>query len=177
MKSLKGRLAQEENLVEAVARLWGVDPAKQDRAATITLLTERMQDAFWARGVWEQLGDDEQLCLFQALTADDRGGGTPCERVRKRAKLSAPAFETAIMCLLASGLLEEGEVLLKPAVRRPELLQPMYERAVFCYRECARVLHQTGQERFTAFLDRTAMSLDRLLGTRSWEQLQDLDVS
>jgi hypothetical protein len=174
MRSLKSRLVQDAHLVGAVARLWGVDPARQDGAATVSLLTQRMQDAFWARGVWESLEPGERICLFQALTGDERGKGIACERLRKRTKLAEPVFEMAIARLLASGLLEEGEVQQKPSVRRPELLQLVSERAVFVYRECAQSLCQTGQELFTAFHDRTSMSLDRLVGARSWEQLQDL---
>lgn len=174
MRSLKSRLVQDAHLVGVVARLWGVDPTRQDGAATVSLLMQRMQDPFWARGVWQSLEPGERVCLFQALTGDERGKGIACERLRKRTKLAVPVFEQTIVRLLASGLLEEGEVQQRPLVRRPELLQPVSERAVFVYRESVQSLCQTGQELFTAFHDRTSMSLDRLVGARSWEQLEDL---
>ena len=175
-KSLKTRLGgDDQQLLERVALLWGVDLAKQDRTTTLSLLMGRMRDPFWARGVWMEIEADEQVCLFETLAAGgDRSKGVPLDRLRKRTKLAPDVFEVVIARLVARGLLEEGEIARKPSPRTVEILQPACVQAVCAYRECAEALYTTGQELFIPAFDRSARSLERLIGSRTGEQLRHL---
>jgi Helicase conserved C-terminal domain len=181
MRSLKRRLAEHDDLLAVVARVWGVAAGSTTEAALLAALGERMQNRFAARSIWQQLAEVERRVLYEVLCASSRAQGVPCERVQKKAKVPADAFEAALTQLRDRWiLLEEDEIPAKPTKRRDAGLSlavvqpPELVRAIFPYQELSESLYRTGRELFLPYEVRSMQSFRHLVSMLSWETLVSL---
>jgi len=181
MRSLQQRITEQGRLLAQVAQVWGVPVGSSTDAALLKAVGERMRNRFAARSIWQQLAEVERRFLYEVLSASSRAQGVPCERIRKKMKLSGDAFE-AVLTQLSDRwvLLEVDEIPAKPSKGRdaglsPAVVQPPAPvRAVFPYREMSESLYRTGRELFLSYEVRAMQSFQHLVSMLSWETLVPL---
>lgn len=179
LRSVATRIKGQDQLIAQVAQVWGVPLEPSREGALLKALSERMQNRFVARSIWEQLNEVEQRCLYEILNSSSRAQGVPREHIRKKVKGSEEAFEAALAELRDRWiLLDEEEIPAKSSKRSSlslELVQPpVLVRAYFPYREMSEAMYRTGRELFIPHEVRSQHTLGHLLSMMPWEQREAL---
>src|SRR3989442_1564876 len=176
MKSLRQILAEcTEPQLEQIARLWGLGDAPPDKrwSHQRTRLEQGMRDAISARFVWEHLGDDERLVLYNILGPSARNWVVRDDLPRK-VQLPVASYRAALDKLKRQLLV--FEVLAK--VQGNQLVDHRLgfytygsERKVpvqavdilYTPVEITNYLYAAGREYFVPQSDRSKMSLEKIL--------------
>lgn len=175
MKSLRQILTEcTEPQLEQIARLWGLGDAPDKRwSHHRTRLEQGMRDAIPARFVWEHLGDDERLVLYNILgpsarnwvVRDDLPRKVQLPAARYRAALDRLKRQLLVFEVLAKvqgnqlvdhrlGFYAYGSERKLPVQAVDILYTPV---------EITNFLYATGREYFVPQSDRSKMTLEKIL--------------
>ncbi len=175
MKSLRQILTEcTEPQLEQIARLWGLGEAPEKRwSHQRTHLEQGMRDTISARFVWEHLGDDERLVLYNILgpsarnwvVRDDLPRKVQLPAARYNAALDRVKRQLLVFEVLAKvqgnqlvdhrlGFYAYGNDRKLPIQAVDILYTPM---------EIASFLYATGREYFVPQSDRSKFSLEKIL--------------
>ena len=166
---------------EDVFHLWGMsDTADKEHTNRAGILLQHVKNPIAARFVWEQLSPTECHVLYQLLGHSERKG---VEFATLQAKSHLPLERFAIILTKLEQLLliqkskvkqSQGRHVIyapsknsksKPTIEEVTLLQP--------YLESADALYTAGKEYFSDNSDRSTMTLDRLLTTFYYGDIEE----
>lgn len=186
MKSLRQILTEcTEPQLEQIARLWGLGEAPDKRwSHQRTHLEQGMRDAISARFVWEHLGDDERLVLYNILgpsarnwvVRDDLPRKVQLPAARYNAALDRVKRQLLVFEVLAKvqgnqlvdhrlGFYAYGSDRKLPIQAVDILYTPM---------EIANFLYATGREYFVPQSDRSKLSLEKILSPLYQSDLDEI---
>ncbi|HLX40661.1 MAG TPA: helicase-associated domain-containing protein [Ktedonobacteraceae bacterium] len=172
---------QTSQLREDVFRLWGMsDTADKEYTKRAGILLQRVKNPIAARFVWEQLSPTECHLLYQLLGHAERKG---VELATLQAKLHLPLerFATILTKLEQLLLVQEKKVKQSPGNRviyapsKSGKGKATIEDVTFIqpYIESADALYTAGKEFFSANSDRSTMTIDRLLTTFYYGDIEE----
>ena len=186
MKSLRQVVTEcTESQLEQIARLWGLGEAPNKGWNHHRVRLEQgMRDTISARFVWEHLGEDERLILYNILgpsarnwaVRDELPKKVPLSAVRYTAALDRVKRQLLVFEVLAKvqgnqlvdhrlGFYAYGNDRKLPVQAVDILYTPM---------EIATFLYTTGREYFTEQSDRSKMTLDKLLAPLYQTELDEM---
>ena len=188
MRSLRQRIAEDDDAIARVAAVWDVPPAPDGSAPTRSQVVARVWDHAAARSVWEHLAEDERRCLLAVLQTRNPAAGVRRETVQQQTKLPADRCAAALTRLAQHWfLLDEEEVTAHPLPlgrqrrRVGGRMAPLADvgelvatALVFPYRECYDSLATTGRDLRTPFRLIQEAPLARLLDQWSWDAVERL---
>lgn len=164
--------------------LWAMDVTDNaSPAARNALYVQRVKDPLAARFVWERLSQDERLVLYRVLGHAERSG-VERETVQKKTKLSTEQFQSALSSLAQHLLIHESNS--KNGIGQKMYYAPLkggrdkatVENITYLmpYTESADSLYAAGKEYFSPNSDRSKMSLDRILSSFYYGDLDELAI-
>jgi len=186
MKSLRQILTEcTEPQLEQIARLWGLGEALDKRwSHQRTRLEQGMRDAISARFVWEHLGDDERLALYNILGPSARNWVVRDDLPRK-VQLSAARYNAALDRVKRQLLVFEvlakvqGNQLVDHrlgfyAYGNDRKLPIQAVDILYTPMEIANFLYATGREYFVPQSDRSKLSLEKILSPLYQSDLDEI---
>jgi len=186
MKSLRQILTEcTEPQLEQIARLWGLGEAPDKRwTHQRTRLEQGMRDAISARFVWEHLGDDERLVLYDILGPSARNWVVRDDLPRK-AQLPAARYNAALDRVKRQLLVFEvlAKVQGNQLVDHPlgfyayssdRKLPIQAVDILYTPMEIANFLYATGREYFVPQSDRSKLSLEKILSPLYQSDLDEI---
>lgn len=178
LQALQKQTAQHR---EDVFHLWGMsDTTDKEQANRAGTLLQRIKNPIAARFVWEQLSPEECQFLYQLLGHAERKG-VELDTFQSKLHLPLERFAAILTKLERLVLIQQSKVKQsqgrrviyapgknskgKPTIEEVTLLQP--------YLESADALYTAGKEYFSDNSDRSTMTLERLLTTFYYGDIEE----
>jgi hypothetical protein len=166
---------------EDVFRLWGMsDTANIEYTKRAGILLQRVKNPIAARFVWEQLSPTECHVLYQLLGHAERKG-VELATLQTKSHLPVERFAIILTKLEQLLLIQESKVKQSQNYRviyapsKNSKSKPTIEDVTFLqpYLESADALYTAGKEYFSDNSDRSTMTLERLLTTFYYGDIEE----
>ncbi|MEO8973510.1 MAG: helicase-associated domain-containing protein [Ktedonobacteraceae bacterium] len=166
---------------EDIFRLWGMsDTADKEYSIRAGTLLQYVKNPISARFVWEQLSPEECQFLYQLLGHSERKG-VELDTIQAKLHLPLERFATILTKLERLLLVQKSKV--KQSQGRRVIYAPnkngkgkaTIEEVTFLqpYLESADALYTAGKEYFSTNSDRSTMTIDRLLTTFYYGDIEE----
>ena len=166
---------------EEIFCLWGMsDTTDKEYSIRAGILLQRIKNPIAARFVWEQLPAEECRFLYQLLGHSERKG-VELDVIQAKLQMPLERFATILVKLERLLLIQASKV--KQSQNRHVIYAPSknskskatIEEVTFLqpYLESADALYTVGKEYFSPNSDRSTMTLDRILSTFYYGDLEE----
>jgi hypothetical protein len=176
MPTLKQELGKRTpQALEQIFHFWGLTGLdEKDTKKRLDTLLKRMKEPIAARFVWEYLNKNERQVLYRVVGVSARSGARR-DVTQRKVLLSDKDFASVLAALEQALLIWENTVKIRSeryvSVRKSETI---VEDVVllYPYEESVSALYNTGKEIFSPKSDRSQLTLDKILSTAFYGNLE-----